>query len=167
MTMARLVKILNRTKRNRYPKKFIARRGTADFIEEWAKLKKAPKDNKAKMFQALLKKMIVMNKLYANKKTRNLRPKIVPVDNFEGLLLQLDDWKKGHVDIGNKHPIKGKNIMKKLKKDIRAMDNWERDDKGNLVPPDDFDDDLEDDDDDYVPTNTKDIEDDDFDEIQD
>ena len=141
MTMARLVKILNRTKRNRYPKKFIARRGTADFIEEWAKLKKAPKDNKAKMFQALLKKMIVMNKLY--------------------------DWKKGHVDIGNKHPIKGKNIMKKLKKDIRAMDNWERDDKGNLVPPDDFDDDLEDDDDDYVPTNTKDIEDDDFDEIQD
>ena len=48
MTMARLIKILNRTKANRYPKKFIARRGNPDFVDEWAKLLKSPRDNKAK-----------------------------------------------------------------------------------------------------------------------
>ena len=48
MTLARHVKILNKTKHNKYPRKFIARRKNADFISQWALLKKAPKDNKAK-----------------------------------------------------------------------------------------------------------------------
>ena len=74
MTLARLIKILNRTKHNKYPRRFIARRGTQDFINEWALLKKAPKDNKAKMFQAMLRQMVIENRLCQNRKTRKIRP---------------------------------------------------------------------------------------------
>ena len=172
MTMARLAKILNRTSGKRYPKRFIARRGTHDFVEEWGKLLKPPRDNKAKMFQALLKKMIVMNKLARNKnkKLRKLRPKLLPFDNFESLLLQLDDFKNGHVDIGKKQKMKGKNAYKKFKETADQADitSWERDEDGNLIVPDDFDDDLESDDEDYVPPKySKDKEDDDFDDVPD
>ena len=71
MTLSRLIKILNRTKHNKYPRKFITRRGNADFINQWALLKKAPKDNKVKMFQALLRQMVIENRLYWNRRTKN------------------------------------------------------------------------------------------------
>ena len=52
--------------------KFIARRGDPDFINEWALLKKAPKDNKAKMFQAMLRQMVISNRLIRTEKPDQL-----------------------------------------------------------------------------------------------
>ena len=92
MTLARLVKILNRARHNKYPRKFITRRGDPDFVNEWALLKKAPKDNKAKMFQAMLRQMVIANRLYQNRKTRKIRAKYEPAADYDDLLLQFDGW---------------------------------------------------------------------------
>ena len=92
MTLARLVKILNRTKHNKFPRKFISRRGNADFINQWALFKKAPSDNKAKMFQALLRQMVIENRLYWNRKNRKIRPKYENNGEYDDLLAQFDGW---------------------------------------------------------------------------
>ena len=87
MTLARLIKIIKRTRKGYLPGKFIEKRGTNDFINQWLRLNKAPKDNKAKMFQALLKTVTQTRKVHGQTKIKKTR-------DFANLLEQLN-----HVDL--------------------------------------------------------------------
>ena len=58
MTQARLRKILSRIRYGYLPGKFIADRADKNFIDLWYNMIKAPKDTRAKMFQAIAKMMV-------------------------------------------------------------------------------------------------------------
>ena len=88
------------------------RKGDPNFIEEWTLLRRPPRDNKARMYQAMLRKMIIMNRLYANKRTRGVIPKVKNGTSFRDLLKQLDNWMPENVKVGKKAPKKGKNGYK-------------------------------------------------------
>ena len=92
MTVPRLVKILNRTKHNKYPSRFITRRRTDNFVNEWALLRRPPHDNKAKMFQALLRQMVITSRLCWNRKIRGVKPKYINRGSYPDLLTQFEDW---------------------------------------------------------------------------
>ena len=103
--MPRLIKILRRTKKGCLPKKYIEDRGDPEFINEWLKQQHAPRDSKAKSFQALLKGVL---------KTRKIprQSYIEKTNDFDDLLAQLDDLVPPELPKKGKKGKKGKKSKK-------------------------------------------------------
>ena len=122
MSMARLIKIIKRTKKGLLPRKYIIDRGGPGFINEYLWQRHAPRDTKAKSFQALLKAVL---------KTRNIprQSYIEKTNDFADLLQQLDDL------VPPELPKKGKKGKKGKKRSIKKKGTSRKGKKKGAPPP--------------------------------